>query len=199
MIRIGFVQDFARSNEQDRQVAIIELEDWIGRGRFEIVWHGDERAMAGMPEVDLLLVDYGGLHHAYGDALQRYGHSVRRWADEHPGRLVVLWTAFTSACYRSVFEDFAPEEGQRDRPLLGRVGLQGRARLREPAAIVAGEPRLDREGSPAVKCPWCGTGLSSKYRVAGVVHPRKRSRPMRRLGWMAATCWRNPLDDPSGP
>lgn len=107
--RVGFVQDFSNDNEEEREVALSELELWTKRP-FEVVWHGTEREMPKMPDVDLLLVDYGGLHHAYGDAIEVYGRAVKRWADEHPGKLVLLWTAFTAACYKAVFEDFQSGE-----------------------------------------------------------------------------------------
>lgn len=110
MIRIGFVQDFMRDNKDEQGYAVHELEDRIG-GEYEVVWAGEESAMTAIPEVDLLLVDYGGLHNAYSAAWDRYGRSVRRWADEHPGKPVVLWTAFTVACYKATFDEFDREAG----------------------------------------------------------------------------------------
>ena len=107
MIRVGLVQDDDADNELDQCLALHELRRETGR-EFDLVWSGGERDLAAIPEVDILLVDYGGLHHAYGDVVERWGRSVRRWADDHSGRPVVLWTAFTRACYQAIFEDFDP-------------------------------------------------------------------------------------------
>lgn len=60
--------------------------------------------LSGSRDVDVLVVDYGGLHGAYGDIVYRYSDAVAKWADEHPGKLVVLWTSFTCNMYRTVFE-----------------------------------------------------------------------------------------------
>ena len=106
-MRLGIVQDFttAKDNEDDRYIMLADLEHLLERDDFEVAWHGDESQMRAIPEnIDMLLVDYGGLHSSYGDGIYRYGRAVREWADAHPGKPVLLTTAFTVACYKAVFE-----------------------------------------------------------------------------------------------
>ena len=110
MIRVGFLQDISEDNEAEQRMALRELAREVG-GEYGVVWAGDGLAFAKIPDVDLLLVDYGGLHASYSGAWDTYGHEVKRWADEHPGKPVLLWSAFTAACYSASFEGFEREAG----------------------------------------------------------------------------------------
>lgn len=57
---------------------------------------------------DLLLIDYGGLSAQYG-CWERAVTEVEyacKWAEDHPGKLMVIWTYFTSRLYREVEDQF---------------------------------------------------------------------------------------------
>lgn len=49
--------------------------------------------------VDMLLVDFGGVMPGAQDTIDSNLREVRKWAEEHPGKLVVIWTQFTAEMY----------------------------------------------------------------------------------------------------
>ena len=147
VIRVGVLND-ARAGggetaEQERDSILRELrEKWGGDlPDATLVWSSsDPGGLAGAPALDVLVVDYGALWQR-GDLVDRYSRLVRRYADEHPNSVVLLWTEFTSHVYRGVFRsefmghDFVPAPGypgwcgvddcgrQRNDPLHGAHGV----------------------------------------------------------------------------
>jgi hypothetical protein len=68
----------------------------------------DTRILKEHDDLDLVVIDYGGLSTSYGASWERAEWEVRtvcEWAREHPGKLVVLWTAFTHRIYAEGLED----------------------------------------------------------------------------------------------
>jgi hypothetical protein len=107
-VKLGVLIDPTTGHIYEMEIddIIEEFEDHLApshRPRLTQSFGGPED-LSDSHEMDVLVVDYGGLHGGYGDAVHRYGTSVAKWAEEHPGRLVVLWTPFTSTLYRSTFE-----------------------------------------------------------------------------------------------
>lgn len=107
-VKVGIVNDFMAymglSVEEERHEIVVELrKNYCGNVDAVVVWGAEIPDFESMPEVDLLVIDYGALWQSSG-LVEDFSRRVRRWADEHPGKLVVLWTSFTSSIYQRVFE-----------------------------------------------------------------------------------------------
>lgn len=53
-------------------------------------------------DIDLLVFDYGGAASSYSDRLWDQFEAMCRWAHEHPGRLVLLYTGMTGKMYQNL-------------------------------------------------------------------------------------------------
>lgn len=56
-------------------------------------------------DIDMLIVDYGGIARlGQMSAVEWQMNEARKWADEHPSKLMILWTPFTSQYYKEFNE-----------------------------------------------------------------------------------------------
>jgi hypothetical protein len=57
-------------------------------------------------DADLLVIDYGGMSSCMGgeDRSRMEVRMACNWAEDHPGRPVVIWTSFTARLYRGELE-----------------------------------------------------------------------------------------------
>lgn len=57
--------------------------------------HEIPRMLAGDPAIEILAIDYGGLSSSYGadyENAREMARLARGWADEHPGKVLAVWT-----------------------------------------------------------------------------------------------------------
>lgn len=57
---------------------------------------------------DLVILDYGGAMMGYGDTAFSQVSYVLKWAEEHPSKLVLIYTLFTTWMVHEVYEDIIP-------------------------------------------------------------------------------------------
>lgn len=96
-VRAGILLDLTNENRLERQPIFETLAD-PDRGNLEVAerWFSTDPAeLASAPSFDLLVFDYGALHHAYGDTKLRWNAAVERWCEDHPGKLALAYSAFT--------------------------------------------------------------------------------------------------------
>lgn len=121
-VRVGIVNDFLTYSdltvEEEREEILEELRKrYNGNVDAVLAWGAERPDFEDMPEVDLLVIDYGALWQSSG-LVADFSRRVRAWADEHSGKLVVLWTSFTCSIYHHEFEaefighSFVPGDGE---------------------------------------------------------------------------------------
>ena len=57
---------------------------------------------------DLVILDYGGAMMGYGDTAFNQVDYVLKWAEEHPSKLVLIYTLFTTWMVHEIQEDIDP-------------------------------------------------------------------------------------------
>lgn len=57
---------------------------------------------------DLVILDYGGAMIGYGDTAYSQVKYVLKWAEEHPSKLVLIYTFFTTWMVHEIQEDIDP-------------------------------------------------------------------------------------------
>lgn len=57
---------------------------------------------------DLVILDYGGAMMGYGDTAFSQVDYVLKWAEEHPSKLVLIYTLFTTLMVHEIQEDIEP-------------------------------------------------------------------------------------------
>jgi len=91
------------SIEEEHQEITDELMELLGK--LDIVYAGLDLLEACERGPDLLLLDYGGMYTAGAPDTAAYNiRYARKWAEEHPGKLLVLWSKFTGVAYRNEAE-----------------------------------------------------------------------------------------------
>ena len=97
-VRVGILLDLTSDNKLERSMIIEALRDPDRAGlNATEAWFGTDPAeLPDAPSFDLLVFDYGALHHAYGDTKLHWTRSVERWCEDHPGKLALAYSAFTS-------------------------------------------------------------------------------------------------------
>lgn len=106
MIRISIVTDFPMHcpAEEEREEIANELRGWLGET--ELVYAGFNLLEACNKMPDLLLLDYGGAYTTgTSDTIGYNLRYARQWAEDHPGKLLVLWTRFTGDAYKVEAEE----------------------------------------------------------------------------------------------
>jgi hypothetical protein len=58
----------------------------------------------------LVIIDYGGLMPGAESAAEWQVRAVCEWAEEHPSRLVLIWSLFTAKIWKSEVEDHFHEQ-----------------------------------------------------------------------------------------
>lgn len=104
-IRVAWVNDIVgslgRSPEEEVAEEIVELQEDLGY-KMDLVAHDRFMENVDQLDIDLLVFDYGGASSSYSDTPWTQLEAACRWAQEHPGRLVLLYTTFTGKMYRNL-------------------------------------------------------------------------------------------------
>ena len=85
------------------------IETFLGANGIEakVVTTGFGMHIMDRSDAEILVIDYGGMSICgSGDVALRQVHEAIRWADEHPGGLLVIWSDFTASLYYEVKEGF---------------------------------------------------------------------------------------------
>ncbi len=59
-------------------------------------------------QIDLLILDYGGMTIGARDTCKWQVREALMWAEQHPSSLVLIWTWFTAELYQEVINEFKP-------------------------------------------------------------------------------------------
>jgi len=104
-IRIAWVNDicggFKRSPEEEVEEGLQELTKDLGY-KLDLVAHDRFMENVDQLDVDLLVFDYGGAGGSYSDTPWTQLEAACRWAQEHPGRLVLLYSSMTGKMYENL-------------------------------------------------------------------------------------------------
>jgi hypothetical protein len=105
-IRAIIIDDDPRPDDKDPGAIVgwFEVYGW----KMEVVAHTRQVSRVQYIDADLLVIDYGGLSFGYGDGWTLAHYEVRRaceWAENHPGKLMVIWTAHTARLYSDELND----------------------------------------------------------------------------------------------
>lgn len=100
-VRVGIITDFPMSMtpEEERAEIVTTLSEY-GLEISEVVASFDiTEVLKSNP--DLVIVDYGGMSTSGAHDTASWNiNYLCRWAEDHPGKLVALWTYFTGVLYR---------------------------------------------------------------------------------------------------
>jgi len=110
-LRVGIMRDYPLIQEEDEEleymVRYLEQEGI----KPEIVF--DIRYPPGLsePVPDLLIIDYGGMSSmgAHDTALFNVKETLK-WMDDHPGKLIIIWTMFTEYLFAEAIEEMEIKE-----------------------------------------------------------------------------------------
>jgi hypothetical protein len=101
-IRVGWVNDAYGSGggTADEEAAddIKRLESTL-EYKLESVVIGRHMSDVADKDIDLLAFDYGGAAHSYSNTPLIELKAMIKWAEEHPGRLVILYSQMTGRMY----------------------------------------------------------------------------------------------------
>ena len=108
MIKIGIINDPLGSSgftpeEEAEEIALTLRSSGLAS---ELVAHGNDLRAVQDKDIDVLIIDYGGMS-VYG-SFESAEYNIRRaceWAEEHPGKLMVIWTPFTARAYEGELQD----------------------------------------------------------------------------------------------
>lgn len=103
--RVGIITDFSmtKTPEEEREEIVMTLS-WLGLEISEVV-AGFDIAEVLKSNPDLVIVDYGGMSTSGAHDGARWNiNYICRWAEDHPGKLVALWTHLTGVLYKHELE-----------------------------------------------------------------------------------------------
>jgi len=110
-LRVGIMRDYPMIEEEDEELARM-VRDLEREGiKPEIVFDIRYPPGATEPIPDLLIIDYGGMSAmgAHGIALFNVKHALK-WMDDHPGKLIIIWTMFTEYLFKEAIEEMEIKE-----------------------------------------------------------------------------------------
>lgn len=100
-IKTAFIFDYCGEPEEEAEFAQKILSD----NGFDIqnVLLGNQASdlQQFTGRLDLVLVDFGGLSYGLGGEADKNINMICQWAEDHPGTLIVIWTAFTQMLYEN--------------------------------------------------------------------------------------------------
>ncbi len=104
-VKVAIVNDYYGStDETDEEERAWYIKALNGAGIPAVLVFGANvpYELKNAPDFDLLIVDYGGMAARNFELGLDQVRVVRRWAEEHPGHLVVMWTYFTVKLYKEL-------------------------------------------------------------------------------------------------
>ncbi|MHB0922582.1 MAG: hypothetical protein ACYC3H_01280 [Bellilinea sp.] len=105
-ISTGIVTDFMASSMATSQEERIEIANVLKTWGLDIdVKYSEDAISGGMPKLDLLVIDYGGLSGMGSDGMVTFQvKAALQWAKEHPGALLIIWSSYTWRIYHYELE-----------------------------------------------------------------------------------------------
>lgn len=99
-IRVAIITDLGASDpDEERDMIADQLGDYL-EANVSVVASGRSMSAVTLKTFDILVLDYGGASIHGTDNLA--GWEIRaacEWAENHPGRVLLLWTTFTALEY----------------------------------------------------------------------------------------------------
>jgi len=116
-IKVAWVNDIVsslgRTPEEEAAEEFQMLQEILGY-RLEMVARDRFVENVEQIDIDLLVFDYGGAASSYSDTPWTQLEAACRWAQEHPGRLVLLYSSFTGRMYEDLVKHEAYQELKSD-------------------------------------------------------------------------------------
>jgi len=106
-IKVAVVTDLGIHDPEEELEAIVrELQDYL-EADVEVVVQGRGMHVVALKSFDLLVLDYGGASVAGGtdDLADWQVRAACEWAEGHPGKVLLLWTTYTSLVYGHELEE----------------------------------------------------------------------------------------------
>lgn len=101
-IRVFYLIDFMgsadTSPEEEVQETIRHFLE-LGVPVELLAWSFSFHVINDFPGTDMVILDYGGVMPGCGDMVTGQIRDVWKWAQDHPGKLVVVYSSFTWAMY----------------------------------------------------------------------------------------------------
>lgn len=100
-VRVGIVNDpvgaLGQTPGEEAQDILLEMEGWDIEP--VLITHGLGMHVIRDRNIDILVIDYGGMSYGAGDTAEWQVKEAITWAKDHPGKLLILWTDFTQRIY----------------------------------------------------------------------------------------------------
>jgi len=106
-LRLGFVTDPSIfSKPEEESAGLLQAFNELVGIPAELAMHAHYLPEIYHQEIDLLVIDYGGLA-SRGDFVRpdRAIRLARTWAIDHPGKVLLIWTEYTASLYREIEEE----------------------------------------------------------------------------------------------
>lgn len=98
------VSSLGRSPEQEIEEELSFLQEKLGY-RVDVVAQGRGMDVVRGKDIDLLVFDYGGASGSCGNFVWDQFEAMIRWAREHEGKLVLLYSSFTGKMYENLMKE----------------------------------------------------------------------------------------------
>lgn len=116
-VRVGIMRDYPLVQSEDEELEYIVRVLRSEGIEPEVVFDLRCPPTSSVPVPELLIIDYGGMSAsgAHGTALFNVRYMLE-WMDDHPGRLIIIWTMFTEYLFEEAIEEM--EVRERDNVVL---------------------------------------------------------------------------------
>lgn len=107
-IKTLIITDFMGGETTEEVLEDLERSLNVPANQFDVIGHFDavaEEVEEKSERADLLVIDYGGVMPGAGGMVSSQIRWVCEWAENHPGKLVILLTMFTAEIYLNEFEE----------------------------------------------------------------------------------------------
>jgi len=109
-IRVGIVVDFMGWSEQtpeeerDEIIELLQATTLEGANVKLVAYANWVHGVTGTP-MDLFVLDYGGVLPGADDMVRSQIRTAIKWAEDHPGKLLYLYTDFTRNWYEREYDE----------------------------------------------------------------------------------------------
>ena len=105
-IKTAFLFDPMDDMEEEAESATFFLEDEAGLEIKEVLRTTTiQQVIEYTGKIDLLIVDYGGLYYGAYDTAKSHIKYACKFAEDHPGCLMLIWSQFTYDIYQAELEE----------------------------------------------------------------------------------------------
>jgi len=91
--------------DEEIEQMVETLED-VSRIKMNLIASGQGAQVIAGKNLDLVVIDYGGMGYGSGDTAKAQISYVYNWAEDHPKSLLMVWTPYTADIYKEVEEEF---------------------------------------------------------------------------------------------